>query len=817
METVTIGRDSYRVGQRHGITSKTARLRGRLVTKSFQGDDFKDPRVLVDLEKLRYYTESWKKTEGLPVVIRRAKALENIFDNATIFINDDELLVGYPGSTPASIYMSPERPREIAEELDVLGHVPDAEKRELYELLDYWDGKRGQDRMRKYFNDEEWAIYSAKSMIWTLGADYTQRAAPDWERIFALGLSGILSKIGQKMAEVESETRKVNNLQRIQEHMRTIEFLEAMTISVKAMQRWASRYSGLAAWMAEREMDPKRREELLRISTTCGNVPANPARTFQEALQVYAFIWIVTHSIDHECHGTSERIDQIFWPQYERDVILDRRLSRQEAQELVECLWLKINEVGRLLPRSTRLSHQGTNNNNAATIGGQKPNGEDACNELTEVVLDAVNSIRVYQPSVAFRYHAKASPSALLKAFEVVRTGLGYPSFKNDDVNIAHLMDMGYSLEEARDWALIGCMSPGVVGKWGTVKRNAWHLNIAKCLEITLNNGRCMLTGKRLGPETGEPSNFKTYEEFRSAFREQVRAALTLGMRLHNVSLAVQAEMYPRPFLSALFEDSLEYGEDLMGVSRKSLPWINLVAGTVDVADALSAIKKLVFEERRISLTELVEILRKDWDGFEEIRQMFVNDAPKFGNDNDFADSVARDDVFHLAVEEMSKLRDIWGVAPKSLPQAVTGAWSMGWLTSALPNGRKARTVLSDGGISPYYGYDRKGPTAVLLSVSKIDHRKHKGVLLNQRLDPRILYSEKGPELFLSYLKTWHDLGIDHVQFNVVDSETLKAAQKEPEKYADLMVRVAGYSALFVELPKEYQDAIIARTVQETQ
>lgn len=810
-----MSKDWYHVGKKHGVTPRTQRIRGNLVTKSFSGDDFKDPRVLVDVEKLRYYTESWKETEAFSTVFRRAKALERILSNVTIFINDDELLVGYPGSTPESIYFSPERPRKTAEELDALGHVHEQDRKQLYENLDYWTGKSGQDRMRRYFSDEEWAIYDAKSLIWTLGPDYTQRAAPDWERLFKLGLKGIVAEIDRKLKETEEDLRKAENLQKIPELMEKVTFFKSMIIGCNAVIRWAERYGKLANWMAEKERDPKRKKELIEISKICQKVPANPTETYQEALQVYVFVWIVTHSIDHECHGTSDRVDQIFWPYYEKDVIREKKISRERAQELMECLWMKVNEVGRLLPSSTRRSHQGTNNNNAATIGGQRPNGEDACNELTEVILDAVNSVRVYQPSLAFRYHAKASPSALLKAFEVVSTGLGYPSFKNDDVNIAHLMDMGYTIEEARDWALIGCMSPGVVGRWGRVKRNAWHLNIVKCLELALNNGRCMLTGKKLGPETGEPSTFKTYEDFARAFREQVRAALVLGMRLHNVSLVVQAELYPRPFMSALFEDSLIYGKDLCGVGRKSLPWINLVAGAVDTADSLAAIKKLVFEEKRVSLPTLVGILKKDWEGYEETRQMFINDAPKFGNDDDYVDFIARDDVFHMATEEMAKLRDVWGVAPKSLPQAVTGAWSVGWVTSALPNGRKATTVLSDGGISPYYGYDKKGPTAVLMSVSKIDHSRHKGVLLNQRLDPRILHSEKGKELFLNYLKTWYDLKIDHVQFNVVDTETLREAQREPEKYSDLMIRVAGYSALFVELPKEYQDAVIERTIME--
>lgn len=808
-----VTRPDFFAKTRTGISERTARLKSRMISKSFLGDKFKEP-VFVDPEKARLYTESWKRTEGLPTVVRRARAFEHILDNCTVLIQEDEIVVGYPGINPAALQYSPERPRKIIEELIEYGYVRDGDKQEVLALADYWKGKTPKDMMARYFNDEEMAILNSHRMIWALGADYTQRAMPDHDYLFAYGLDGIVAKMEESLANVKLEMEEVANLVRLPELANKHDFFQAAIISCQAAIRWAGRYSRLASYLAGREVDPTRRQELEKIAEVCYNIPARPPKDFQEAVQCHYFIWLLTHFYDHECHGASELIDHILWPAYRKSVIENKEITREQAQEMIECLWIKITCCGRLLPSDTRQSHQGTNMVNAYTIGGQWPNGEDACTELTEVILDATKSIRVNQPSLAFRYHSKVPERVLLKALEVIQTGMGMPSFKNDDVAIASLMDMGYTLEEARDWALIGCMSPGVAGRWGRVRRNAWHLTLTKSLEITLNNGCDMLTGQKLGPQTADPSTFKTYEEFLAAFRQQVRYALRLGMRMHNISLWLQAEHFPRPFLSALFERSIEHGRDLMGTGDKSVPWINILGGAVDTADSLVAMKKLVFEEKVVSLPELVEILKKDWQGHEALLQKFLN-APKFGNDDDYADRIAAKDVYGLVVEEMSQLRDIWGVAPKSLPQAVSGVWSMGKVTAALPNGRHSGDPLADGGISPNIGSDRKGPTAVLKSVSKVDHRAHKAILLNQRFTPSTFAGEKGKRIFLAYLQSWHDLGIDHVQFNMASTKVLRAAQKDPDKYRDLMVRVAGYSAYFVELDKGVQDHIISRTPHE--
>ncbi|ATW25406.1 glycyl radical protein [Candidatus Formimonas warabiya] len=794
------------------ISERTKKLRESYISKSFLSDKFKE-NVTVDVEKARYYTESWKETEGLPTVLRRARALENILEKCTVLIKEHELLVGYPGNDPAAIMYSPERPREIIIELDQHGHVPKEVRDEAIEIADYWKGKTPQDMMSRYFTKEEMDILNTKMVIWALGADYTQRAMPDHDYIFAHGLNGIIAKVEAELKKVNEEMVQVENLVRVPELAQKKDFFEAVAITMKAVIRWANRYANLASYLASIETDANRKLELERIAEVCAHVPAHPPRTFQEAVQAHWFIWMLTHFYDHECHGASERIDQIIWPAYRQDVIEEKNITREEAQELIECLWIKITECGRLLPSSTRQSHQGTNMVNAYTVGGQNADGSDACNELTLTILDATISIRLNQPSLAFRYHQNVSQEAVKKALEVVKTGSGFPSFKNDDTAIAHLMDMGYTLEEARNWALIGCMSPGVCGDWGRTRRNAWHITPTKCLEAALNNGYDLMFSKKVGPETGTAGQFRTYEEFREAFNEQVRYALNLGMRMHNISLWLQGEYFPRPLLSGLFERALKQGHDLMSTGDKSVPWINLLGGAVDTVDSLAAIKKLVFEEKLISLPELVKVLKNNWAGQEELRQKFINDVPKWGNDDDYVDLIGVNDLYNFMADEMNKLKDIWGTSPKPLSQAVSGVWSQGKKTAALPCGRMAGEPLADGGVSPYSGCDKKGPTAVLKSVSKIDHKRQKASLLNQRLSPESLEGEKGVEHFLAYMKSWYDLGIDHVQFNVTDSKTLRAAQREPHKYSDVMVRVAGYSAFFVELDQGCQDSIIARSV----
>jgi len=802
------------------ITERTARLKARCRWKLVSGGEYVDPELRVGIERARYLTESYKQTVGEPEVIRRAKGLANVLSKFTIHIQEDELIVGYNAEDPRYIPMYPEL--SYLATLDLLESGYCVEEDEAREIIEWWEPYSLQKKCEPFFNEQERDVmYSSTTIEPPLFLSAFSNMVPNYESVMQDGLNGRIQMIEKQLNEAEEKLREIPWDAR--ERLPLIDKIntwKAMLIVCKAVVAWARRYSRLARIMAEHfETDPKRKEELLEISDICWRVPAEPARGLKDAMQSKWFIYLVCQALETYSSGFAHKEDTLLWPYYKTSVIdkTFQPMTREEAQELVECERLKISEHGRPTSRVIREMLPGANDLFILTIGGTNSDGSDACTDMTDVILDAAESIRTTEPSIAFRWNPKGRLETKRRVFNCIKSGLGYPSIKHDEINTNQLINkFGVPEELARNWALVLCMSPGVTGRRGTQKTRAEggsEVRCIKCLELALSDGfDYSLTKKQIGPHTGDPTKFQSFEEVWEALRKQLTYAINLGIRAKDIARLMMSRYMQCPFLSAIDDGCVEKGVDAIELVEYPNPWHNTI-GNITTVNSLAALKKLVFDEKKYTMEEVIKALRANWEGYEEMRLDFWN-APKFGNDDDYVDEIARR-YYDLTAEVWGQVKAYSGVAPMPLGQSVATYAHMGPRTGATPDGRKQGEVIDDGGISPYMGTDKKGPTAVLRSVSKIDASKHKGNLLNQRLSPAVLRSEKGFDIWLAYMDTWYDLKCDHVQFNVVSNEELRAAQQEPEKYQDLIVRVAGYSARFVNLTKYSQDSIIARTEHE--
>ncbi|MDY6844071.1 MAG: pyruvate formate lyase family protein, partial [Thermodesulfobacteriota bacterium] len=637
----------------------------------------------------------------------------------------------------------------------------------------------------------------------------------DW--MFGIGFNGMIKSIDERIAEANEKLHKsITDGGEQVTYIPKLETWTAMKICLEATIRYAKRYSVLAKIVAEHfEPDPIRKQELLRISETCEKVPENPPEHLWEAIQFEHFVQIA-YRLEWHNIAWSSRYDYHLWPYYKKDVIDEKNITREDAIEYCADWLLRGFEHGKCLSRGGREALQGTPGPYVWTLGGVDEDGSDACNDLTDCFLEAAVLTRVCDPTLAFRYHPKVRTQTLRKVFECIRHGLGYPSIRNDTVLIPNIIQwFGHPIREARRWVHQACMAPAPDTKWGAPPIRYPHAaNVGSLpLQWALHNGFDPVINMQVGIRTGDPTKFETFEEFYNAYFEQVKDHYLISTRGENICRYVQATEYPRPMASALFERCIETGENCDLCKERSSPWFTIFAGG-DVGDALAAVKKLVFDEKKYTMTQLMEALKANWEGYEDMRLEFVR-APKWGNDDDYVDDIwvkIMNDYGDLA----RSVKDYCGQPWPALPESVAIHLTASTRVAALPNGRRLGDPMYDGGCSPGPGLDKKGPTAVLRSVAKMDHvGSMRGNLLNQRLSPTQLAGEKGFELWRNYIMTWHDLGLNHVQFNMVDNETLRAAQKEPEKYTELMVRIAGYSAHFVEMNRKTQDSIIARNVQQ--
>lgn len=766
-------------------------------------------------ERAVLITESFKQTEGEPMPIRRAKAMEHIFANMSIWIHDGELIVGNMASTPRSAPIFPETCTNwVKKELHTFWERPvdkffvtdETYNTLMNEVFPYWEGKTIEDTAMSYVPDESrkaWLIDHRVFNPMLYLRNGVGHMIANYHTPVQIGFSGIIAQY-QKALDALDLSDPDSLEKRI--------FYESVIRTLNAVNAFAHRYSTLAQQMAEKEQDPSRREELLKIAKVCARVPAEPAETFWEATQTF---WFVQMLIQMETDGTgvsTERYDEIVYPYYKKEKNAGT-ITPLQAQELIECLWIKFWETMNVYDLDNATYFSGYSLGQILTIGGVDRMGRDDTNEITYLCMDAEENINLAQPNLAVRINRNTPDEFLHKVCRHISQGSGKPHLFNDEVIIPALLGDGCTLEDAREYTLIGCVESGIAGKM-----NAWAnismFNLAKCLELALNDGVCMLTGKQVGVKTGTIEDMHSLQDIIQAYYTQVAFFVRNMIICANAIDIAHQKILPLPFLSALFDDCVEKGMDVTRGGAKYNFSGPQGVGVADVADSLMALKKLVFEEKKYSLSDFHRAMMDNFEGWTRLAND-IDSVAKYGNDNDEVDAIATA-IGRQYCEEVAKYRNPRGGKYRAGLYPVSANVPMGMDVGAMPNGRKSGKPLADG-VSPSAGADMEGPTAVVKSVAKLDHVKaSNGTLLNMKFSPDILQTDEQIEHFMNLIRTYFELGGWHVQFNVVSAETLRAAQANPAEYRDLLVRVAGYSAFFVDLDKSLQENIIARTEHKT-
>jgi len=796
------------------MNQKTADIKSRLVIKAVRNvrrgyQDDESTRgmyregIKLDLTRSRLLTESYKETDGQPVVMRRAKALENILTQMPLYIQDWERIVGSNVAFPEGLYfgidMNWRSVKRIVEGREGQDLLDNDGRQELAGLIEYWRGKSMSDRQQEIFDGDILKYWKYEgTFLWT---HWSELGIPNYEKIFRVGLKGLIREAEDRMAEVDREVPP--------DYVDRKEFLEAVIAALQAVIKFACRYAELAGTMAAETTDPEKRKQLEEIAAACAWVPENPPRTLLEALQSFFFIHVVRY-LEYSTLGIGVRFDKVFGPYYERDLAAGR-ITREEALELLQLLWVKFHELGLVYSPMLSGIYGGVESLQAITVGGVDEQGRDVTNEMTYLVLETGRTMRTLEPSIALRYH-DGTPNELLAAVaDVIRTGIGYPSLFNDQAIIPTLEKWNVPREDALDYAVTGCVYLELPGK-NIARRANGGFVLPKLLWWALHQGVDPKTGEQWGAPTPDPRTFKSLDDLMEAYLEQARFFFQRFSTIEKTSRNLYAKYLPRPFYSAVLDGCIEKGLDTRQWAYPS-PVHDFVVmiGPTNVADSITAIKKVVLEDRTVTMDELLQALAANWQGFEPIRQMMLA-APKYGNDDDYADEIARL-VHHRTAEVMAEFTDRFGHPLRGDGSGVSATYGCAFDTPATPDGRRDGEPFADATLSPVQGLDRKGPTAVLKSASKIDTTKTYNHLLNQKFLPAALEGDL-KNVFISYLRSWGELGISHIQFNVVDRETLLEAQLHPENHQGLIVRVAGYSAYFVDLSKGLQDSIISRTAQ---
>jgi len=762
--------------------------------------------VKLCIERARLITEGYKASEGEPMVLRRAKAMAHFLDNRTLYILPHERIVGNVASEPCSMITFPEKwsswlDKAIDTEYSLL--LDDEKRSELHQIHKYWKGKSVHGMERNLLPKDilyYWFYPNQGVFLWRHGGHV---GAPNYSRIFQTGLKGIIAEAKNKLDEIKSDPELYLHAK---DFLKKKAFYEAVIISSEAVIRQGKRFSELCRQEAAKATDPKRKAELEEMAEVCAWVPENPPRNLHEALQFYWFINLVVRVLDLQTSGNGDRVDQIFYPFYKKDKE-EGRLTYEQAQELVEHLLLKFNEEGALIPPSHPSA--GPLITRVVTIGGVDTEGVDATNEMTYIIMDAKDEVGFNQPALAVRLHPQTPQSLYQKIISSLLKQPGVYSFFNDNMMIPFLMNLGLPLEDARDYGTDGCMRWIIPGKAMCQRALGGTFVLPKCLEYALYQGVDKFSNKQVGAKTSDPLTWTSVADAMQAYLEQVKFFLHKLVTIYNVVDVLEEEWLPQPFLSAVVDGCLEAGKDCREFKYYHNTIIQPV-GQVTIINSLAAIKKLVFDEKKVTMAELLEALKNNWEGREDLRQQFINNAPKWGNDDDYVDLIGRE-FYKKTNQAFKSFKNIWGWPFNEDGTGASSYYDYSGMTGATPDGRKDLDLFNDGTVSPVIGTDKKGPLATMKTISKLDHAGTFTHLFNQKFTPQELKKNNGAN-FISLLKTFVDLGIHHTQFNVIDRETLLDAQMHPDQYSDLVVRTAGLAAYFVDMTKGVQDQIIERT-----
>jgi len=740
--------------------------------------------------------------------VQRALAFKHLLEKKKICISEGELIVGERGPAPKAVSTYPEICCHSLEDLKILSarkktpYAVDEETKRIYKenIIPFWKGRSIRDTIFSKMSNEWKAAYEAG--VFT---EFLEQRAPGHtvldNKIYAKGLIDFKKDITKSMQNLD-----FLNDPKAYEKM---EELKAMEIAADALMHYAERHAKKARELQKKEKNQERRKELEKIADVCTHVPAHAPRDFWEALQYYWFVHlgVITELNPWDAFNPG-RLDQHLYPFYKKG-LEDKSLTKEKAKELLQLFWIKFNNQP-APPKVGVTAEESNTYNDFALIntGGVKTDGSDAVNELSYLILDVVEEMRIPQPSSMVQVSKKSPDSFLKRALRIIKTGFGQPSVFNTDVIIQELLRQGKTIEDARNGGSSGCIEAGAFGKESYILTG--YFNLAKVLEITLNNGLDPRTGQKIGLETGDPVEFSSFDELFDAFKRQLNYFVDVKIKGNNIIERLYAEHLPAPFLSLLMDDCIAKGQDYNdGGARYNTNYIQGV-GLGTITDSLAAISYQVFDNRQVTLKELLKALKANFERNENLRQRLLNKTPKYGNDDEYADNIMKA-VFEVYFDAIDGRPNTKGGNYRINFLPTTVHVYFGKVIGATPDGRKTGEPVSEG-VSPVQGADRKGPTAVIKSVSKIDHARTGGTLLNQKFAPELLADEEGLDRLAHLIRTYFKLDGHHVQFNVVNAETLRDAQKRPEKYGDLMVRVAGYTDYFVNLSVELQNEIIKRT-----
>lgn len=776
------------------------RMRKRLVTKA-----------AVDVERGVFMTKAYQETEGREPAYRQAKALEMNLLNKSIAIFEDEILVGrmtmkYRGGNIipelSSQFLEDEMDELSTRPQDTFEPISEEDKQTIRDFLPYWNDRNLISMWKAKIPEDKLKYLETGSIggaVYALNGHYLKHSCVDYVKVLNIGLEGVKQEVLDELEKVD-----ISN----PDDFEKMQYLKAMVISLDAAMAYAERYSRLAEEMAASCADPKRRAELELISEVCAQVPAKPARTFHEALQSMLMIWICMN-IEGCGYGMTlgGRLDQWLYPYYKKEKEAGT-LTDEYAKMLISMFYIKANEIVIITDRITSGFFTGLPQTVNINLGGVDEDGRDAVNELSYLCLDADIEVGLPSNDLVVRISKKSPEKFVRKAVELAIALRGKLKFMSDEMCIQQLLHDGVDLKDARNFVITGCNNPTIPGKSSDLPGG--NINMPLLLELALNNGRQRLTGELIGVETGDPRTFTSYEQVMEAFKKQVDYFFPIAIMFRNSDRYMFAKYRPVPLESSLFEGTIQTGKDMADGSLKYSRIAISMSGTPDVGDAMAAIKKVVFEDQKCTMSELIDALDANWEGYEGLHKLIMA-APKFGNDDDYVDSIVNE-VLMYGADVLTHMQGACGTKINCAAAAVTANVIFGYNVGALPDGRYAGEPISEGGISPHQGRNVSGPVATYNSVSKIDHvQLTNGSVLNMRFNPATLKTEESMKKFCSMLRTFLETGGFFVQFNIVDSETLRDAQKNPDQYRDLLVRVATYSAYFVELGENLQNDIINR------
>ena len=771
-------------------------------------ENFDTPTTL-SIERALIETAFYKEHYGtMPTPVLRARNFYEICKKKTIYIGPDELIVGERGPLPKAVPTFPELTCHSVEDLHTLNerelqrYTISQEDIDTYEreVIPYWKGKTQRERIFNHVSKEWEEAYHAGVFTEFMEQRAAGHTAMDG-KMYHEGLLDVKARIEAKIKSLDY----INDPEATDKQQE----LEAMVISCDAAILFAERHAELAEQMAASETNEQRKKELEKIASVCRWVPAHAPRDLWEAIQMYWFVHLGTVT---ELNGWDSmnpgHIDQHLWPFYEKGMA-DGTLTRDDAKELLSCLWIKFNNQPAPPKVGVTALESGTYNDfTNINIGGVDREGKSAANELSYMILEIQEELHQLQPGLSIHIAENTPDDFLLEGIKVIRQGHGYPSIFNPDTYIKELVREGKTLEDAREGGCSGCIEVGAFGKEAYLLTG--YLNTPKILEITLNNGIDPETGKRLGLETGDPRGFKSFEELYDAWHRQMVYFVNLKLSVNNYIERMFSLYAPATFLSLYIDDCIEKGKDYYsGGARYNTTYIQCT-GLGTITDCFTALKKHVFEDHRYTMDEVLEACRKNWEGEEIMRQYIRNHTPFFGNDDVYADEIAVR-VYDDLVKAIEGRPNTRGGRTQLNMLSTTCHNYFGSVCGATPNGRLAHFAISDG-TSPAHGSDTHGPTEVIKSLGKLDQTKSGGTLLNVRFVPQLLKRDEDQRKLASLIRTYFKFGGHHIQFNIVDTATLHDAQQHPDEYRDLLVRVAGYSDYFNDMTEQLQNEIIART-----